>query len=154
VLSVDENDLLSLLAAHELAIARLYEACGEAFPGKRDLWRGLAVEEHGHAETLGRLRSDPDVVRWSLHESGLRSQAVRSSIGYVDDQLRRVQEGAVGVLRALSIVKDLEDALVEKQFFKLDPNTFPQSASTLEAFLADIARHRMIIAEAIEQERR
>jgi hypothetical protein len=153
-LSIDESDLLSLLVGHELALARFYEVCSDVFPHRRDLWLGLAIEEHGHTETLERLRSDPDVVRWSLHESGLKPQAVRSSIAYVDTQLRRVQDGLVGALRALSIAKDLEDALVEKQFARLDPNAFPRSTPVLEAFLADIQRHRSTIAEAIEMERR
>lgn len=153
-MSIDESDLMGLLAGHELALARLYEVCSDVFPDKRDLWRGLAMEERGHAETLERLRSDPDVVRWSLHDSNLKPQAVRSSTAYVDTQLRRVQEGSVGALRALSIAKDLEDALVEKQFAKLDPTAFPRSAPVLEAFIADIQRHRSTIAEAIEMERR
>lgn len=153
-MSIDEADLMNLLVEHELALARLYEACGDVFRDQRALWQGLAAEERGHADTLQHLRSDPDVARWLLHDSGLKPPAVRSSITYTDAQLQRVQEGGVGALRALSIAKDLEDALVEKRFARLDPGACTRSAPVLEAFLADIERHRSALAEAIEMARR
>ncbi len=150
----DEPSVLELLIEHELAVKRLYEAFAVLFADRRDFWQSLARDEQGHADRLERLRPQSTEVGRFWLDSGLRPQAVKSSIAYVESQKARAQEGRLRLLQALSIAKDLENALIEDEFSKLSGPVNVEIGSVLEDLAAETDRHRRTLAEALEAERR
>ena len=149
-----EPDILELLIEHELALKRLYEAFALDFADRRDLWLSLARDEQGHAHGLERLRPQSAEVGRLWFDSGLRPQAVRSSLVYVESQTVRAEGGGLTSIQALSIARDLEDALIENQFSKLSGPANLEVRSVLDELSAETARHRKLLAEALEAERR
>ncbi len=87
-------------------------------------------------------------------DSGLRPQAVKSSVAYVESQRARAEEGGLGLLQALAIARDLENALIENEFSKLSGPVNVEIGSVLEDLAAETERHRKTLAEALESERR
>ena len=150
----DEPEVLELLIRHELAVKRLYEVFASEFAVRGDLWQGLARDEQGHADRLERLRPQSTEVGRLWHDSGLKPQAVASSIAYVDGQRTRAEQGGLRLLQALSIARDLENALIEDQFSKLSGLANMEIGSVLADLAAETERHRKTIAEALEAERR
>jgi rubrerythrin len=89
-----------------------------------------------------------------LHEKGLRPQAVRSSLTYVESQRVRAEEGGIGLLQALAIARDLENALIESQFSKLADPANDDIRMVMTELSTETERHRGTLAEALEAERR
>jgi hypothetical protein len=131
----------------------LYQAFSEIFPARELFWRALATEEQRHAKRLGELGSDPAINRWLLGESGLRLQALRSSIGYVESQIDRTRRGGLTLLQALSVARDLESALIEKQFSRMAESQHIVATPILMELATETERHRKLLADAVEVER-
>ena len=68
-------------------------------------------------------------------------------------QIARARKGDFSQLAALSISKDLENALLEKQFSKLDYSLPAKVRTILMNIAAETKRHRKVIADALEAER-
>lgn len=96
----------------------------------------------------------PAVDTWLLRDSGLRLQAIKSSIGYVESQIARAQEGRLSLVQALSIAKDLEHALIEEQFSRLSDSLHVEAGPILAQLAAETEGHRNVLAEALDAERR
>ena len=149
-----EPDVLEMLIGHELAIKQLYEVFAAKFKNRQEFWQSLARDEQGHADKLASLRSESTMNNWLLHESRLRPNAIKSSIGYVERQVARAREGNFSLLQALSIARDLESALLENHFSKLSDSTSEKIRSILTDLAADTERHRKVVVEAIDTEKR
>ena len=153
-MNAEGSDFLQVLIGHEAAVGRLYQVFSEIFPTHEAFWRGLASEEQGHAGRLGELIADPAINDWLIRESGLRLQAIRSSIGYVESQIERAQEGRLTLLQALAVARDLENALIEEHFSKMSRSLHVAATPILLELAAETEGHRTMLASAIEVERR
>jgi rubrerythrin len=149
----DEPDILEMIISHELAIKQLYEGFASMLTSRKDFWQHLAEDEQRHADTLAILRSEPSVNTLLLHESQIKPQAIALSIGYVESLIERVQKGNINELQALSIAKDLESALLEKQFSKLSDLASKEMRAILVNLAAETERHRSAIVEALDAEK-
>jgi hypothetical protein len=144
-----EGDVLDLLIKHELAIEQLYKVFSARFPARRDFWQRLAGEEQRHADCLGTLRSESTSTSGLLYDSRLRLQAIKSSIGYVESQTVGAQEGRFSLVQALSIARDLENALLEKHFSSVRAMVSDEVGSILMDLAVETERHRNEITEAL-----
>jgi len=153
-MSEKEPDVLEMLIRHELAIKKLYEIFAVMFPNRKDFWQGLADDEKRHADWFGTLRSEETLEKWLLSDGRLKPQAIKSSIGYVESQIVRAQNSRLSLLQALSIANDLENALLEKQFSKIDESVAAEVGSVLMNIAAETLKHRKTIVEAIDAEKR
>jgi len=147
-------DVVELLIRYELAIKQLYEAFAAAFADRRSFWQALAQDEQRHADCLSALRSGGMLDAWLQQDVTVKPQALLSSIAYVDSQAQRAREGNLAPVQALSIAKDLESALLEKQFSKISASVSPEARSMLMDIAAETDRHRMVVTEALNTERR
>lgn len=147
----NRSDILILLIEHESVIGRLYDLLGETFADDGDFWKGLAEDERRHAQWLGTLRSEPMIDAWLLADKRLKPQAVRSSIEYVESLQEKTRAGQVTRLQALSAARDLENALLEKQFPIAGPAVPTEIRSILDTIAADTERHRTMLAGQLQQ---
>lgn len=153
-MTTDAPDVLELLIDHELSIKRLYEAFVAAFNDLRGFWQTLAGDEQGHADRLEKLRTEPTLNLWLTHEGRLKPPAIKSSIEYVQSQTTRAQGGGLSLLQALAIARDLESALIERQFLAPSEPVCAEIRSTLMELTAETERHRQVVADALETEKR
>ena len=149
----DEPGILELLIRHELAIKQLYERYGVAFTEHKDFWQRLAEDEQRHTDVLGTLRPEPSINRTLLQESQIKPQAIKLSIGYVESQAERAQKSNINLLQALSIAKDLESALLEKQFSKLSNVASKEMRATLMDLAIETERHRNAVVEMLNAQK-
>jgi len=123
------------------------------FTNRKDFWQRLAEDEQRHADTLGMLRSEPNINKLLLHDSQIKPQVIVLSIGYIVSQTERAQKGNFNLLQVLSIAKDLESALLEKQFSKLSDVASKEMRAILVNLAAETERHRNTIVEALDAEK-
>jgi len=150
----DEADLLEMLKNHELAIGRLYETFSTKFIKHQELWQGLMKDEQKHALWIEKLRSYPVISSWLMDNIHVKLQAFKSSIGYVESLIKKAQEGNLNPVQALSIARDLENALIEKQFSRLNNSSSEKINSIMATLSAETEKHRNKIIEAINKEKR
>jgi rubrerythrin len=149
----DEPDILEMIIRHELAIKQLYERFAGMFTNRKDFWQRLAEDEQRHADTLGMLRPESNVNKLLLHEGQIKPQAIKLSIAYVESQIERAQKGNINILQALSIAKDVESALLEKQFSKLSDFASKEMRAILVNLANETERHRKAIVEVLDAEK-
>jgi len=150
-----ESDVLEMLIRHELAIKQLYELFAAAFPKHAEFWRGLAGDEQRHADRLTNLHSRVTLGNSLFFGGRLNSQAIKLSLGYVERLVERAEKNpGFRSLEALSIAKDLESALLEKQFSKGCGTDSAQIRSVWVELAAETEKHRKMLDEALIAEKR
>jgi hypothetical protein len=103
---------------------------------------------------LGMLRAESNIDKLLIHEGKIRPQAIKLAINYVEGQRERAQKYNITMLQALSIAKDLESALLEKQFSRLSDFTSKDMKVILMNLAVETERHRDAIVEALNAEKR
>ncbi|HBD07244.1 MAG TPA: hypothetical protein DCZ69_03200 [Syntrophobacteraceae bacterium] len=83
-----------------------------------------------------------------------KAQAIKTSIGYVESQIVRARTIKLSFLQALAIARDLESALLEKQFSKISDSVPMEIRSTLLDLAAQTERHPKTLVQAMENEKR
>lgn len=153
---MEENaqDVLTLLIKHELAIKNLYEAFAPLFTDHRDFWKRLASDEQRHADSLQKIQAAPDAARWFAAESHLKPQAVTLSISYVENQTAKALKKTFAILEALSIARDLENALLEKQFLKISDSAPLEIKITMLKLAEETEIHLRSVTETLRSAKR
>ncbi len=152
-MSENEQDVLALMIRHELALKRLYEVFSKTFKKDEQFWQNLAAEEGKHAQWLSKLMSHPNVALWLQRNIKVKPQAIRMSTEYVEGQTEKARQRYFSSMQALSIVRDVESALLERQFFKLK-DTAPKELSMVMTRLADeTERHLKTVSEKFFSEK-
>ena len=150
----EENiESLEILIRHEQAAKRLYEAYASRFPLRERFWKEIAEDEQRHSTWLEHVRSDEGLKKWFLSARKFKVEAVKSSIGYVENQIARARKGEVSAVESLSISKDLEYALLENHFCHMDPSTPGPIRSVLGDIAAETEGHRRKIAQELAVEK-
>lgn len=147
----DQLEAIGILAAHESAIADLYEAYSRRFPGRADFFRALAADEREHARVIvqfaeqvlsGAVRVDPQ--RFS-------STSVLASLDRVRGHLQEaVDRTDLPLVRALAVSVDLEDSLIERRYFEIVESDEPELAALLGQLAAETEDHRRKVRHAWE----
>ena len=150
----DEPDVLEMLIRHELALKQLYELFATMFTNHTDFWQNLARDEQSHADWLIALRSNSIACTWLLYESRLKFEAIKTSISYVESKIAKAEEGNISILQALSIAKDLESALLERQFSKLKDSAPKEIGAVMMRLANETERHLKTVVEVINSETR
>lgn len=145
---------LDLLIEHERAIGRLYNAFAEKLVEHQHFWHNLATEEQSHADRLAQLHASPSLAAWLGDENRLKPDAIKSSIDYVISQTELSRKGPFPQLRALSVARDLESALLEKIFARVGSTVPPDVRSVLMELAADTERHRKAVLAMLENEKK
>lgn len=153
-LTEDMLKIVEMLADHELALRELYQIYGEKVSSLKDLWLRLAEDEQRHADWLNSLASMVASMDPQAHCCWPRPAAIESSLKYIQVQILRARETEVSPLAALSVAKDLEDALLEKEFFKVGANTCPEVRAVLSRLVIGTEKHYQAVVEALDQVRR
>jgi len=146
----NEANSLELMIEHEEAIRKIYERFAELFADQRALWGEMAKEELRHADCLRGLWASEPIRRWFQITPEFKRLAIQGSIDYVEAQRKRAERGELDLLEALSIAKDLEEALIEKQFVRLNISGPEEVKKVVRELVADTHRHRKRIAESLD----
>ncbi len=149
-----EQNSLDLLIRHETAIKQLYERFADVFPEHRAFWGGMAEEERKHSESLQGLSSKESLKKWFMTDSQFTRLAIHGSIEYIEQQIERVNKASISLLEALAIANDIEEALIEKQFIRLNISGPEEIKGVMRVLVADTQRHRKVMAEKLNIHKR
>ena len=139
---------LELMAEHEKAISRLYQEYARKFPKQKDFWFKIASEEVDHANWIYRLYSQAKEGLLHFKEGRFKKAAIETSLKYVKSKLTEAQIKNISAKKALSVARDLENGLIEKNYFEI----FKSDRLEIKQVFRDIANatreHRIRIEKA------
>lgn len=148
------SDFLDVLIRHELTIKRLYESFSELFESHRIFWQRIAADEQRHADLIAEIRPRFSYEKRLYPDIRLTCQGVATSIGYIEDQIARAQKGGFSLLQALSVARDIESALLERQLSRMDGTDIQEIGPILKTLVIETGLHFQKIVEALNRVKR
>lgn len=148
----ESGDIMQMLIKHELTMKRLYEVFAGTFPRHKDLWSGLAADEQRHADVLKKVMYEPGIDEWVFQENRLTPQSIKFSDSFIEKQIDKAESGTLSAKQALDIARDLEGALVEKQFLRIGNLSSEELRDALIPVSLDTQRHFDMVEEALAAE--
>ncbi|WP_054029272.1 hypothetical protein [Desulfatitalea tepidiphila] len=121
------DELIQLLAKHELSIAALYETFASKLPETKQEWLVFAEEERLHAKWVDKLNLFQKEGRIPLESTKFTVQSVKTAIDYVEKQIERASKEPPDLKRFLNMAIDIEKSLLETAFFRLFKLTAPEA---------------------------
>jgi rubrerythrin len=149
---MNEN-IIDVLKHNELMLSELYTAFSDAIPVHRYFWKRLALEERAHGDVLDSLNKQAKFKNLFIEGNKFRTEAVKTSIAYTERQIKDARSGNMTPIKAISVACDLENSMIEKNFFEVFK---PGSQSIISEFAAlkeHTRKHSGLISELLEQER-
>jgi hypothetical protein len=153
-LTVDPRTIVEMLANHELALKQLYQTYALRFPQFKDLWLKLVADEQHHADWLNSLLAKTGPANPLAPCCWPRPTAIESSLKYIQGEILRARRPEVTSMGALSIARDLESSLLEKEFFKVAQGASPEVREVLGRLVTGTKGHREAIVQALDQAKR
>ena len=136
-----QGQVIGQLSHCEAAIGRLYERYGEAFPSMRDQWLSLADQEKTHASLLRGLQAalPPGQLLFNLERfSTFRIAAI---LRYIEGRMQGVESWEPLPVEALSVALNLENTLIEADFYGIVRCDAPEFKYVAARLAADTRRH-------------
>ena len=112
-------EVIEILAKHEEAAGQLYEEYAQRFPDYKDFWSTLTGDEMEHAVWIRGLHSQIEEGSVYFKEGRFKMEAIKNSLDYLKGRLTEAQKEEISLIKALSIARDIEKALIEKKFFEV-----------------------------------
>ncbi len=144
------NDMVSL----ELALAELYQACGERFPEDRNFWFAIQHQEELHAKLIKQLAdlisSRPLEFRFGRPFNSVAIKTIISSVTNYTDSVRR---GLLQRKRALFMARDLENSVLEANYGEIVSTDNIEFRKTVDLIAKDTLTHRNVFAAKVAKSR-
>ena len=150
-MTVDPRTIVEMLANHELALKQLYQTYALRFPQFKDLWLKLVADEQHHADWLCSLLAKTGPANPLAPCCWPRPAAIESSLDYIQVEILRARRPEVTIIGALSIARDLENSLLEKEFFKVAEGSSSEVREVLGRLVMGTEGHRKAIVQALDQ---
>ncbi len=148
------DDILRALEKHEEAMAALYAALGERLADTKSLWDRLVLEENAHADVVGTLRRQLRSRRLIVNTRKFNTAALRTSTAFIEERVKEIEARGITQLRALSLASGVEHAIIEKEFYTVVESDSTEMKKEFQALHEHTIRHRALIDEYLEAERR
>jgi hypothetical protein len=146
-------ETIDLIAAHEEALGKLYQAYADRLPEYAPLFRQLGEDEGVHSEAAATFAAKARESRVQMSPGPLRAQAIRTSLALVVRSTEEAQTIPITGVAALSISHDLEEASIEKRFFEVAETDSPELRGLMLRLAEETLRHRELLREAWEKAR-
>jgi hypothetical protein len=148
-----QAEIVELLAQHEGALARLYEAYVDALPECRDLWLPMSAEQAAHARCIRELSSAAPEGSLVIDPGRHTLQSLRSSLEFVHGYVTHALTAEVSAAEALSAAYDLQGAPIERKFYEVYEEDPADVKRVWRARAETTKDHQARIAQAWERER-
>lgn len=146
-----QQRIIESLAQNEEAIERLYKAYSGTFIENEQFWFYLAIEEKNHADWLRHLSSRMKGKGVYFKEGRFKLDAITFFREYVEKQIAALGKELITNEKALAIALDIENALLEKNFFEV----FDTDSAEIKATFVNLAKateeHRIRVKKALEE---
>lgn len=143
--------VLNKLYELETSMAEFYNACYEKWP-VYDVWNELSAQERSHANVIEKIKD------FISGESGyieinrnFRVAAIDTVKDFVDSNMNRLKKDELSVKKALFISKDIENSILESEFYELIDMDNLEFKRMIESVSEETRNHRKLIEKEIKK---
>ncbi len=141
------NEFIHLLQKYELSVATLYETFAAIQPSSKDVWKKFAEDERLHAKWIQTLHAYLQDEKISFAQTRITSQSIKTSIAYIDDQIKKAIDSKIDLKQALIIAIDIEKSVLESGFLKVFKFSGPEAKKIQSRLLEATLTHRRQLIE-------
>jgi len=144
-------DVMKLMAMSEKLVADFYRICAENFKEDGELYLAIAVEEEKHARNIEKM-SHIIALKPERFEIGrpFNQTAVRTFMAGVEGNLKRLKEGVISRERVMFLARDVEIAIIEKNYHEIVRTTDLEYLNLLNEVIKETVNHRRSIEQRIQ----
>ncbi len=139
------SDIVRYLSMQEETIAALYTAFGVALPDMQRFWQDLFVQEKAHAEVVGKLANLCDSNNVYFNVSKFNIEAIKTHIAYMQKLTKEVRSCGITPVRALSLAADIENSLLEAEYFQIIQSDRPAILAEIREIQQQTEHHKAMI---------
>lgn len=143
-------EALGLMAAHEAAIADLYEAYAKTLPSHAEFFSELAEEERKHARTIAEFADRVRAGVVHVRADRFTADQVLDSLDALREHTARAKEGGITVAEALAVSASVEEGIIERGYLMAADDDQPELKRLLQSLAADTSEHRKRLSEVRE----
>ena len=154
VLKDYQERLLELLEQLELDMSNLYKLFAEKFPKYADLWATLSEQEILHAKWVKELSDMAKDEKVVFDEKVTRTYTVKKVLEMIQDTYAKTQANKISLIAALSICRDFEQSILEKEFYNYFITKDPDARVLISQIRTETLDHQTSVKKAWEEERK
>lgn len=141
------KDIISKMEMLERDIGHLYKIFASIFPSSYSFWIQLYQEEEEHARLLGELEKQSQYGKIFFDDTRFSLNAIQTTIRYVMQKISEANNNIITEQDALNIAWDIENGLLEKNFFKNFKTDDNYLTDILKKIISDTEKHRNRVSE-------
>lgn len=149
-----QETILQLLCQLELDVSNLYKLFAEKFPKYKDLWNTLSQEEIEHADRVKILYDLAKENKVIFDEKLTKTYIVKKVLDFIKDTHAKTVAGQLNIINALSISRDLEQSIIEKEFYNYFAGKDSETRMLINSIKKDTLDHQALVRNAWEEERK
>jgi hypothetical protein len=149
-----QETILQLLGQLELDVSNLYKIFGEKFPKYKALWDTLSQEEIEHADRVKMLYDLAKENKVIFDEKLTKTYTVKKVLEIIKDAQVKTLAGQINIINALSISRDLEQSIIEKEFYNYFAGKDSETRMLINSIKKDTLDHQSMVRNAWEEERK
>jgi hypothetical protein len=139
---------LARMTELEKNVSRLYAAYSRRFPAYEGLWSTLSKEETEHSAWILELTEQARLGKVKIASSRFKAEAVQMALDSIAKHIAEAETGNPPLLHCLSIAMDLENALIEKEYFMVFEGDSVEIRDTLNRLAAATRNHHRMVRQA------
>jgi rubrerythrin len=141
---MDSQKILGLLATQEETIGKLYHVYQGLF-ADQELWIRLIKDESNHAAWLRALAQEEKAI---FDKERFSADAVQTMTDYINRVIGEPKD--YPLLKALGISYDIENSLLEKNFFEVYRTDSAELQRVFNNLANETKIHRTMVKEALD----
>ena len=142
-----EYSLLAHQIEHEKTLSKLYKSYSEIFP-EEEIWMKLEIEEKKHAAWIQQIISKICDETVYFNEDPECCENIKRSLSIMNDEIAKARNNEIDLMHAFKIAIEIEESMVEREFFKSMDSDAPFVGDVLKKIIADTEMHRDSLIEA------
>ncbi len=137
-----EKDIIMKMEMLERVIGQLYKIYAKKFPPDYSFWIQLSREEEEHARLVKELEKEVRQGNLTFDDQRFKVNAIQTTIQYIQKKINQANDSSMTEQDAYHIALDIENGLLEKNFFKTFKADQPGLKDVLNKLILDTAEHR------------
>lgn len=150
----DVFHVMNDMAALELALAELYQACSEQFPEDKNFWLAIRNQEELHAtlikELIELVSAHPQEFNFGRP---FNSVAIKTTLSSVQNYTESVRKGLLERKRALFMARDIEQSVLEAKYSEIVTTDNVEFRKVIERISKDTLAHKNVFAAKVAKSR-
>jgi len=137
-----ERDIIMKMEILERFIGQLYKTYAKKFSRDSQFWMQLSKEEEEHANCIKELNMEVVHGNLSFDEKRFKLKAIQTTIQYIQKKIKQSIDSQITEQGAYITAWDIENGLLEKNFFKTFKTDQHSVKGVLNKLIHDTEEHR------------